>query len=129
MLETLASHVADRMKGLRAAQLQREAAVAEERQFIAAELHHSIAQSLAFLKIQAGLLRAALRDRDDGRIETGLKELESGIQDAWGVHAFGTRCRQAGHPRRPAAAPCRAPGRRSGRAALDPGQPARTARA
>jgi two-component system, NarL family, nitrate/nitrite sensor histidine kinase NarX len=82
MLETLASHLADRMESLRAAQLQREAAVAEERQFIARELHDSIAQSLAFLKIEAGLLRGALKNHDEGGIEASLNELESGIHES-----------------------------------------------
>jgi two-component system nitrate/nitrite sensor histidine kinase NarX len=59
LLETMASHLAGAIEGLRAAALQRETAVAEERSFIARELHDSIAQSLAFLKIQLGLLRSA----------------------------------------------------------------------
>jgi two-component system, NarL family, nitrate/nitrite sensor histidine kinase NarX len=58
LLETIASHLAGAIEGLRAAALQRETAVAEERSFIARELHDSIAQSLAFLKIQLGLLRS-----------------------------------------------------------------------
>ena len=48
LLETLASHLASGMEGLRASALEREAAVAEERSLLARELHDSIAQSLAF---------------------------------------------------------------------------------
>jgi two-component system nitrate/nitrite sensor histidine kinase NarX len=48
---------------LRAGALEREAAVAEERGLLARELHDSIAQSLAFLKIQAGLLRDELEQQ------------------------------------------------------------------
>ena len=47
------------MESLRASAMEREAAVAEERSFIARELHDSIAQSLAFMKIQVQLLRQA----------------------------------------------------------------------
>ena len=61
LLETIASHLAGAIEGLRAAALQRETAVAEERGFIARELHDSIAQSLAFLKIQLGLLRSDIK--------------------------------------------------------------------
>jgi two-component system nitrate/nitrite sensor histidine kinase NarX len=60
LLSTMARHLASAMEGLRATALEREAAVAEERSLIARELHDSIAQSLAFLKIQTQLLRDAV---------------------------------------------------------------------
>ena len=50
LLDALASHLASSLEGLRAAALDREAAVAEERALLARNLHDSIAQSLAFLK-------------------------------------------------------------------------------
>ena len=59
LLETLASHLAGAIEGLRAVAMEREAAVAEERGLLARELHDSIAQSLSFLKIQVSLLRQA----------------------------------------------------------------------
>lgn len=82
LLETLASHLAGGIEGLRASALQREAAVAEERGFIARELHDSIAQSLAFVKIQMGLLRHDIPSGDATRIEKTLGELDSGVQES-----------------------------------------------
>ncbi|MBL8305055.1 MAG: type IV pili methyl-accepting chemotaxis transducer N-terminal domain-containing protein [Rubrivivax sp.] len=82
LLETLASHLAGAMEGLRSGALEREAAVAEERGLLARELHDSIAQSLAFLKIQAGLLRDALKRADAPRVERTLSELDAGIRES-----------------------------------------------
>ena len=84
LLETMASHLAAAIEGLRASALQREAAVASERSFIARELHDSIAQSLAFLKIQLGLLRSELKRPDPQRIAATLGELDAGVQESLG---------------------------------------------
>jgi two-component system nitrate/nitrite sensor histidine kinase NarX len=84
LLETIASHLAGAIEGLRAAALQRETAVAEERSFIARELHDSIAQSLAFLKIQLGLLRNDIRLGDAARIDKTLGELDAGLHESLG---------------------------------------------
>ncbi len=82
LLETIASHLAGAIEGLRAAALQREKAVAEERGFIARELHDSIAQSLAFLKIQIGLLRSELHSADAAKVEKTLGELDAGVHES-----------------------------------------------
>jgi two-component system nitrate/nitrite sensor histidine kinase NarX len=84
LLETIASHLAGAIEGLRAAALQRETAVAEERSFIARELHDSIAQSLAFLKIQLGLLRHDIKSADAARIDKTLGELDAGVHESLG---------------------------------------------
>lgn len=84
LLETIASHLAGGIESLRAAALQRETAVAEERSFIARELHDSIAQSLAFLKIQIGLLKQDVDRGEAGRITRRLAELEEGVQESLG---------------------------------------------
>ena len=84
LLETIASHLAGAIESLRAAALQRETAVAEERSFIARELHDSIAQSLAFLKIQLGLLRSDIKRSDDARIDRTLGELDAGVHESLG---------------------------------------------
>jgi two-component system nitrate/nitrite sensor histidine kinase NarX len=84
LLETIASHLAGAIEGLRAAALQRETAVAEERGFIARELHDSIAQSLAFLKIQLGLLRSDIASGEPARIDKTLAELDAGVHESLG---------------------------------------------
>ena len=81
-METLASHLAGAIEGLRASALEREAAVAEERSLLARELHDSIAQSLSFLKIQASLLRDALERGDTVQADVALAELDAGIHDS-----------------------------------------------
>ena len=84
LLDALASHLAGGMEGLRADALQREAAVADERGLLARELHDSIAQSLAFLKIQAGLLRRDIArvPPDGARVQATLAELDTGIRES-----------------------------------------------
>lgn len=83
LLSAMARHLASAMESLRATALEREAAVAEERGLIARELHDSIAQSLAFLKIQTQLLRDAVaKGRDEAR-DRSLGELEVGVRECY----------------------------------------------
>ncbi|MBL8376694.1 MAG: type IV pili methyl-accepting chemotaxis transducer N-terminal domain-containing protein [Burkholderiales bacterium] len=84
LLDALSSHLASAMEGRRASALEREAAVADERGLLARELHDSIAQSLAFLKIQAQLLREALGAGDHARAQTSLVELDAGLRESTG---------------------------------------------
>jgi two-component system nitrate/nitrite sensor histidine kinase NarX len=83
LLDTLASHLASAMESLRAAALEREAAVAQERGLLAQELHDSIAQSLAFLKIQAQLLRDAMKRNDTDAMARVLGELAAGVRESY----------------------------------------------
>lgn len=82
LLDALASHLASAMEGLRAAALEREAAVGEERALLARELHDSIAQSLAFLKIQMQLLRAAVQRGRAAQMQKALDELDTGLRES-----------------------------------------------
>ncbi len=82
LLDALASHLASALEGLRAAALEREAAVGEERALLARELHDSIAQSLAFLKIQAQLLRGAIQKGRHAQAQTTLDELDTGLRES-----------------------------------------------
>ena len=88
LLEAAVRHLASTMEGLRAAALEREAAVAEERGLLARELHDSIAQSLAFLKIQTQLLRDAVakgniaaRDRSMAELDVGVRECYADVRE------------------------------------------------
>lgn len=83
LLDALAGHLAGAMEGLRAAALEREAAVAGERTMIASELHDSIAQSLAFLKIQVQLLRAATQRGDADAVAEIVSELDAGVRESY----------------------------------------------
>jgi two-component system nitrate/nitrite sensor histidine kinase NarX len=84
LLDALASHLASALEGLRATALEREAAVGEERSLLARELHDSIAQSLAFLKIQAQLLRNAIDRQQADKVQTTLDELDEGLRESIG---------------------------------------------
>ncbi len=82
LVDTLATHLASAIEGLRAVALEREAAVSGERAFLARELHDSIAQALAFLKIQVQLLRSAIRRNDVERADRALDELDNGLKES-----------------------------------------------
>lgn len=83
LLEAMTRHLASAMEGLRATALEREAAVAEERGMLARELHDSIAQSLAFLKIQTQLLRDAVNRGDDAKRDRSMGELDVGVRECY----------------------------------------------
>ena len=82
LLDALASHLANGLESLRAAALEREAAVGEERALLARELHDSIAQSLSFLKIQVQLLRNASRNAQPENVQNALDELDAGLRES-----------------------------------------------
>jgi two-component system, NarL family, nitrate/nitrite sensor histidine kinase NarX len=82
LLETMASHLAGALESQRAAALEREAAVAEERGLLARELHDSIAQGLAFLKIQVQLLRQAFERGERPQVQRALAELDEGVRES-----------------------------------------------
>jgi two-component system, NarL family, nitrate/nitrite sensor histidine kinase NarX len=83
LLDALASHLAGAIEALRVAAMEREAAVAEERGLLARELHDSIAQSLAFMKIQVQLLRQAAQRQDPAALERVLGELDTGVRECY----------------------------------------------
>lgn len=83
LFTALASHLAGAMESLRVAALDRESAVASERKLLAQELHDSIAQSLAFLKIQMGLLRTAMARGDQDAIARVMGELDEGVRESY----------------------------------------------
>jgi two-component system nitrate/nitrite sensor histidine kinase NarX len=84
LLEALAAHLASAMENLRLTALEKESAVAQERAFIARELHDSIAQALAFLKIQVHLMRDAVDAGDLERAQKVLAEIDAGVRESYG---------------------------------------------
>ena len=83
LLEALASHLAGAMENLRLNSLEMEAAVSQERTLLARELHDSIAQSLAFLKIQVQLMRDALAGGEAAQIDQVLGEIDAGVRESY----------------------------------------------
>jgi two-component system nitrate/nitrite sensor histidine kinase NarX len=82
LLEALTAHLAAAMENIRLHALEREAAVAQERGSIARELHDSIAQSLAFLKIQVKLMHDALALDDPARARAVLDDIDTGVRES-----------------------------------------------
>lgn len=83
-LEALTVQVAGAMENLRLDALGVEAAVSQERSFLARELHDSIAQSLAFLKIQVQLMRDAVAKDDRQEVDHFLGEIDLGVRESYG---------------------------------------------
>ncbi len=83
LLEALTAHLAAAMDNIRLLSLEKEAAVSQERSFIARELHDSIAQSLAFLKIQVQLMQDALNDQDPVQAQSVLLEIDAGVRESY----------------------------------------------
>lgn len=84
LLEALSSQLASGMENLRLNALEKEAAVSQERHLLARELHDSIAQSLAFLKIQVQLMRDAMQSGDAEAIKLVLEEIDAGVRESYG---------------------------------------------
>jgi two-component system nitrate/nitrite sensor histidine kinase NarX len=84
LLLALASHLAAAIENLRLAAEARHAAVFQERTMLAQELHDSIAQSLAFLKIQVKLLRDALAGGGAAAIAAVVDEIDAGVRESYG---------------------------------------------
>ncbi len=82
LYDALAGHLANAIENLRTEALVREAAVSEERAMLARELHDSIAQSLAFLKIQISLLRTAIARGDTQAQAPIIDELDAGVRES-----------------------------------------------
>ncbi len=84
LLDALAVQLAGAMENLRLNALGLEAAVSQERSFLARELHDSIAQSLAFLKIQVQLMRDAIAQHDAPQVDHVLGEIDLGVRECYG---------------------------------------------
>ena len=84
LLEALTAQLAGAMENLRLNACGVEAAVSQERSFLARELHDSIAQSLAFLKIQVQFMRDAIARDDPQQVQHVLGEIDLGVRESYG---------------------------------------------
>lgn len=84
LLEALCGHLASGVENLRLNSLEKEAAISQERHLLARELHDSIAQSLAFLKIQVQLMRGAVQADNSTEIKQVLEEIDAGVRESYG---------------------------------------------
>lgn len=84
LLEALSRHIGVAIGAERRIEQSRRLALLEERAVIARELHDSLAQSLAYMKIQVSRLRTAMRDcAGEGRMVPVLEELREGLDSAY----------------------------------------------
>jgi two-component system nitrate/nitrite sensor histidine kinase NarX len=83
MLETLGQHLGIALENQRLMSRERELAVSEERNLLAQELHDSIAQSLAFLNLQAQMLGDSLARRELRESADVLALIREGIQESY----------------------------------------------
>lgn len=83
LLEAVGQQLGVAIENRRLALREKEMAVSEERNLLAQELHDSIAQSLAFLNIQAQMLQASLRAGETEPAEKELARMREGIQESY----------------------------------------------
>ncbi len=83
MLETVGDNLGVAIENQRLLSRVREMAASEERMLIARELHDSIAQSLAFLNIEAQMLEDAIREANAEEARDILGQIRLGIQSSY----------------------------------------------
>lgn len=84
LLEALSRHIGVTIASEQRIEQHRRVSLLEERAVIARELHDSLAQSLAYMKIQVSRLRTALKTPEEGEEITGaLEELREGLNSSY----------------------------------------------
>jgi two-component system nitrate/nitrite sensor histidine kinase NarX len=83
LLESLGKHLGVAIESQRLVAREKEMAVSEERNLLAQELHDSIAQSLAFLNLEAQMVQKALGQGDLPEVQEGLGRMREGIQESY----------------------------------------------
>lgn len=83
LLEAIGQHLGVAIENLRLVMREKEMAVSEERNLLAQELHDSIAQSLAFLNIQAQMLQDSLHNGETRAADEELARMREGIQESY----------------------------------------------
>ncbi len=82
LIESLNNHLAAAIEYYELNTKTRKLAIMEERNMLANELHDSIAQSLAYLKIQGKLLEESLASDDKDQARTDLDQIRKGIEES-----------------------------------------------
>lgn len=84
LLEALSRHIGTAIGTARRAEHERVLALLEERSVMARELHDSLAQSLAYMKIQVSRLGTVIgRDKSSEEAGNILRELREGLNSAY----------------------------------------------
>ncbi|HEY3325537.1 MAG TPA: histidine kinase [Novimethylophilus sp.] len=83
LLETLAQHLGIAIESQRMVAAEKELAISAERNLLAQELHDSIAQSLAFLNLQAQMLETALQENNMQEAQENLAGIRAGVQESY----------------------------------------------
>ncbi|PHS31890.1 MAG: histidine kinase [Methylophaga sp.] len=83
LLETVCQHLGSAIENQLFVGREKEMAISEERNLLAQELHDSIAQSLAFLNIQAQLLQDGLQKGQTEQVDKTLSQIKEGIQESY----------------------------------------------
>ncbi|HWI13702.1 MAG TPA: ATP-binding protein, partial [Burkholderiales bacterium] len=83
LLETLGDNLGVAIENQRLLSRVREMAASEERTLLAQELHDSIAQSLAFLNIEAQMLEDAIRESNADEARDILAQIRLGITSSY----------------------------------------------
>ncbi|MEZ5445022.1 MAG: histidine kinase [Gammaproteobacteria bacterium] len=83
LLEAIGQHLGVAIENLRLVLREKEMAVSEERNLLAQELHDSIAQSLAFLNIEAQMLQESLQNGQTDAANEELARIREGIQESY----------------------------------------------
>lgn len=83
LFETLGRHLGAAVSNLRMTALEQQAAVNEERNLMAQNLHDSIAQTLSFLNLQVQMLEQALQENKAELVGSGLEQIKAGVQECY----------------------------------------------
>lgn len=84
LLEALSRHIGVTIASEQRSEQHRRVSLLEERAVIARELHDSLAQSLAYMKIQVSRLRTAVKNPADAtEVTAALEELRDGLNSSY----------------------------------------------
>ena len=83
LLQALSQHIGVTIASEQRIEQSRRMALLEERAVIARELHDSLAQSLAYMKIQVSRLSEAVKAHEEAEVSLALQELREGLNSSY----------------------------------------------